>query len=149
MKAFLLMAPAVLLAACGGGGGSSAPAQTASADITQPALAGAQAAADKATASLPAAKPFTGGFASVDGYSQGFVLGTSERDIAEKLGRAVAASPSIYGDFYKALLSDAGMRVVVFGASIGKSSINGAILYAADSVFIVKLTTNGVVVTGG
>lgn len=127
------------LTACGGG--SSPPVDNTK--LSQAVVNSAQAVA----ATLPETKPYTGSFAAVGGTSVGFMEGTSERALAEQLAGLIAKSPDKYPDWYRAMISDAGLKITLFGASTGKSTITGTLLYAPDMNYIAKLTTNGVVVT--
>jgi hypothetical protein len=122
-----------LLVACGGGSGEPGPTANYSAPVGQ--------ALGNIVQTLPdAAKAFTGAFASVNGQAVGYVSGISESDVALKLAQGIANAPTSNADAYKALLSDAGLSIVIVGADTGqKSSITGLPLKYPDSVFVGKL----------
>lgn len=133
-----------LCAACGGGGGGNASQPDAK--TTEAIVNGAQDAAANIPESLPPAKKFEGGFVTVEGEAIGYLAGASPKDLAEKIGKEIASDPVKWATLYRILLSDKGLLVSVAGDKIGTSSITGATIYASPSVFVVKLTTNGVVV---
>lgn len=133
----------VFLTACGGGG--SSPSQQPSASFVEHVVAGAQAAAE----GLPEVKPFAGGFVTVEGQSVGYVSGSSPKELAFKVGKEIVDNPVKYEPLYRILLSDKGLTVSIAGDRIATSAVTGAGIYGNPSVFVVKLTANGVVVTGG
>jgi hypothetical protein len=140
MKSIITAAITLTLSACGGG--SSEPIQDHSATVA--------AAIPGIAANVPQthSKPFTGAFMSVQGQSLGYIVCASPRACAEAVARAVISDPAKFAEFYGLMLSDAGLKVTIFGESVGTSGINGATLYAPDVVYMVKLTANGIVISG-
>ena len=142
MKAILVAALSLSLVACGGG--SSAPAQDNTAAQAQAAI---KAIADK----TPEPAKYTGSFVTVSaaGFSvaQGFISGTSEQNVVEKLAKAIVAEPVKNAVYYQAMLSDAGLTFRLMGERVGTGIASGLPLYAPDTIFIAKLTSGGLVIT--
>lgn len=132
---------ALSLSACGGGGGSS----SAPVDNSQPIKDAIPGIVNNLP---PAPKPFTGAFMSIEGVSVGFVAGSSPADAVMRLARIIEADTTKYEPLYKMMLSDAGLRVVVHGEKIGVGAASGLPIYAADKVFVVRLTSGGGIVIG-
>lgn len=135
-KTFALVSILFTLAACGGGGAST-PALPDSTQAIKDAL-------DKVADKIPASKPFTGAFMAVNGTSIGYVSGKDKYDaVAFIASRIMDAPTGANAEAYRLMLSDAGLRVVLFGESVGTSSINGVPLYAPDSHAVVTLRVDG------
>lgn len=150
----LLVLTALAMTLTGCGGGSSGANSTSSAPDNTAALAqAAQNAAGNYAAQhpAPATVPYTGSFVTVSaaGFSvaQGFILGTSERNVVEKLAQSIVAEPVKNAVYYTALLGDSGLRFILMGDKVGVSAINGMPLYAPDTIYIAKLASSGLVIT--
>jgi len=143
-----ILSASLFLSACGGGGGSSnnAPIADNSAAINA-AIPGVANNVPLINGQTP--KPFTGAFMLIEGQSIGYVNATSPRAAVEVVARIVMGDVTKYSGFYKAMLSDAGMRVEVVGESMGKSLTTGVVMYAPNVVFVVKAMKDGTVVISG
>lgn len=137
----VLTALAITLTGCGGGSSTSPPDNIA---------ALAQAAIKNIASQVPEPTKYTGSFVTVSaaGFSvaQGFILGTSERNVVEKLAQSIVAEPVKNAVYYTALLGDSGLRFILMGDKVGVSAINGMPLYAPDTVYVVKLTSSGLII---
>jgi hypothetical protein len=129
------------LAACGGGGASVPDNSQAISDalhnINIPGVP-----------STPAA-PFTGAFLAVNGVAVGWVAGKDPYDAVSAAVTPVIDHPSTYPDLYKLLLSDAGLKVVVYGKITGTSPL-GVVQHEPDVTYTAKLMADGLhIVQGG
>lgn len=143
MKAqFTALLAALTIVGCGGGSSTSPPDNTA---------AQAQQSIANIAAKTPEPAKYTGSFVTVSaaGFSvaQGFILGTSERNVVEKLAQSIVAEPVKNAVYYTALLGDSGLRFILMGDKVGVSAINGMPLYAPDTIYIAKLASSGLVIT--
>lgn len=101
----IVLSVALALSACGGGG---EPVVDNSKAITQ--------ALDNIGNSIPDPKPapYTGGVFSINGGAATYIPGTSEDMIVGVIGNTVLADVVQYADWYKPMLSDAGLIVVTY-----------------------------------
>jgi hypothetical protein len=135
MKTTLAILLSIALTGCGGGGSTASPDNTATS---------AQQAIANIANGLPAPKPaFEGAFTSINGVSNGYIFGPSKQAIAEALGRSVSLQPTAFPEYYKALISDSGLRVTVYGEKIGTGAASGLPIYAADTIYTVTLRNDG------
>lgn len=134
MKTLLFaIAFASTLSACGGGG-------------TGPVIPNIAPAVQEAI-TVPVVKPYTVAWTALQGVSIGFVTGYDEYDTVAAAISPVVQNPGKYPDFYKAMLSDKGLPVTLYGEKTGTSNITGAAIYGPDRVYFVKLTNAGIVIT--
>lgn len=136
---FYAAALSIVLSACGGGGSptvdNSKALDQAISNISVPGVG---------TTPSPT---YAGANVSVNGVNSGWVNGTSEDNVAMLAAKAVADNQKGNPDAYKALLSDAGLKVVVIGGlSNVKSGVTGLFIPLPDIMFVAKLTTTGLIV---
>lgn len=137
LKTFALVSILFTLTACGGGASTPIP------DNTQAVKDALDKVADKLP--VPASKPFTGAFMAVNGVSIGYVSGKDKYDaVAFVASRVMDAPTGANAEPYRLMLSEAGLKVTLFGESTGTSSINGMPLYGPDSHATVTLRADGV-----
>lgn len=125
------------LAACGGGGSSP----------STPVLSVAPVVVSVPTIGDKPSKPFTGAFMAIEGKAVGFVAGTSPEGAVKALAQLVVNDPVAYAPLYQLLLSDKGLRITVYGESLGTGSVSGLPVYGPDVVYFVRLTSAGLIVT--
>lgn len=136
---FTALLASLALLGCGGGSSTSAPDNTAA--LAQAAI---KAIADK----TPPAKVFDGAFTAINGVSNGYVFGPSPAALAKGLAQNIAENPTKWPDFYRLLISDAGLKITLYGESLHTvGAASGLPLYAPDTIYIARLTTSGIVIT--
>lgn len=134
-KMLSVLAVLFSLSACGGGGNPP------TVDNSQAITDAAKGVGSKYPNPVPA---YSGGFFAVNGVAAGYVSGTSEEKIVSLMAAAIVKDGAInYPDWYKLLLSDAGLDITAFGAQIGVGTVSGLPLMAPDHVYNFKLKSDG------
>lgn len=149
MKAqFTALLASLALLGCGGGSNSQSSPPDNTAALAQAAQNAAGAYSAQHLQNTP--PTYTGSFVTVSaaGFSvaQGFISGTSERNVVEALAKAIVAEPVKNAAYYQAMLSDAGLTFRLMGEKVGTGIASGLPLYAPDTIYTVKLTANGLVI---
>jgi hypothetical protein len=140
IKILSIIALCTSLCACGGGGNSNGNAAS---TIDQ--SAAINSALTNITQSLPApSKPFTGAFAGVNGVSVGWIDGTSADDVAKWIAIAIAQNQDKFPTEYKAMLSDAGLAIVVYGEITGTTKF-GTVQSMPDTHYIARMGKGNVI----
>lgn len=122
------------------GGGSNSASSGAPQDNT---AAIAQQAIKNISDSTPAPKPaFEGAWTAINGVSNGYVFGPSAEAIARGLAQTVVNEPVKWADYYRLLLSSAGLHITILGDSTGVNQF-GMATHAPDTIYTVKLTSDG------
>ena len=139
MKHIISLAALLTITACGGGSDSPAPVNTEQA-IAKP--------LENIVNTLPTPAKNLTTAVSVNGKPIGLVTGKDKHDIVAQVVTPIMDAPNKpeHAESYRALLSVAGLTVVLRGAEAGKSSVNGSTLYAPDMVATVRLTSSGLVI---
>jgi hypothetical protein len=136
LKSLTIITLSASLCACGGGG-STAPVVDQSAAISS--------ALTNIAQTLPEpSKPFTGAFAGVNGVSVGWIDGKSVDDVARGIALAIAHNQDKFPNEYKAMLSDAGLSIVVYGEITGTTKF-GTVASVPDTHYIAKIGKGNVV----
>jgi tetrahydromethanopterin S-methyltransferase subunit E len=140
IKSLTIIALSASLCACGGGGNSSGNAAP---TIDQ--SAAINSALTNIAQTLPEAhKPFTGAFAAVNGISVGWIDGTSADDVANGIALAIAQNQAKFPNEYKAMLSDAGLAITVFGDITGTTKF-GTVQSMPDTHYVARMGKGNVI----
>lgn len=136
MKTIIALTLASLaLSGCGGGSSTSPPDNTAA--LAQAAI---KAIADK----TPEPAKYTGSFTAINNVSNGFVSGLGPAALAKGLAQTIVDNPAKWPDFYRLLISDAGLRITLYGESLHTvGAASGLPLYAPDTIFLATLRSDG------
>lgn len=127
------------LSACGGGGGGGPASQDNTAAIAQQSVA-------NIASSVPTPSKYTGSFIAIAGAPAGFFSASSPDSLVRGIANNISADPAKYADLYRLLISSAGLQITLYGETL-PAGPSGLARREADTVYTVKLTSSGLVVT--
>ena len=133
----IILAVAIASSVVGCGGGSAGTTTDNSAAINS--------ALTNIAQTLPAAsKPSLGAFCNVNGVDVGFIDGSSADDVAKSIALAIVQNSDKFPAEYKAMLSDLGMVIVVYGDLTGTTKF-GTVGKMPDTRYIAKVGKGNVI----